>query len=202
MNATTDLTALVERTRASEFADGLREITIGTLFSFVSVAIVATRSSPPEIGAVGAVVLAAVILATDWGITQLRLRWIWPHGGYVRLQRGFIWRYQAASLIVIVAAMVVLMSFLILVTGHPNRIAALTLALVLFSWGQWRYFGQTRILIAGMLSAFVALLVTIVALSADGAFLAVSLSFGLCTLAGGLVALVRTLRGLRSESIE
>ncbi len=202
MHVTTDLQTLMQRTRASEFRDGLDEITVGILFSLVSLAIVALRGSPPEAGPIGAVALAVLIQAANWGITQFRLRWIWPRTGYAKFERSFYRRYQVASLALILVAVVALMAFLVVVTGHTNRIVALTLALGLFSIGQWKYFGQTRAFIAALVVTFVALIATVLPVSADSAFLTVSLSFGLCMLVGGIYALIHLLRGIGTEQGE
>jgi hypothetical protein len=196
MHPTTDVDQLIQGTRAYEYADGLHEITIGLLFLAVSVTIVGLRSvgAVPEAGAIGAVILAAFIQVAAWSMTQIRLRFTWPRAGYVKFNRAFYRRFQVAILAVILAAELALIVFLTLAAGHPHRIAAMALFVLIWSVGQWKYMGQIRALGLGLSTPFVALVITVLSTTPDAAFLALSFYIGLYTLGSGIYALVRFLQ--------
>jgi hypothetical protein len=194
---------LIQQTRAYEYADGLYEITIGFLFTFIGLFIYASPSSSPEVGAIGAVIVGAVIVAAQWAITQIRLRFTWQRTGYAKIDSTGSWRFQVAKFVLGFAAAITVNVLLISLTGHANW-HPLMLAVCAFVYfiAEWRRFGQGRWLILATSCMVVAFLVTILPITEQLATFVMTSYLGLGILVCGVYALVRYLRTAPTEPSE
>ncbi len=195
MANTPDVDRIVKQTRAYEYADGLREITLGLLLLFLAAFMYAFRDASLITGAAGAVVLAALIIFSQWVILQIRSRFTWRRTGYAGFDRTGYRRLQISRVVVGFAIGIPLALVLMQITGNPNWIALAAAAFMsVFFVTEWQRFGQARWLILALSAPLVAVLLALAPISRDVAFLAILLYVGLGVLACGLYALVRYLR--------
>ena len=200
MKAATDAQQLIWQTRAYEYADGLHEITLGLIAMLLGCAITFVPAGTGSVvGVVGAVILAAVIYASTWVITQIRLRFIWPRTGYVRLNYAEFQRIRLTNLVFILAIEIALAVVMFLTLGYSNRIVMLAVGILLFYTGEWRNCRQARWLVVGLGAPFVALAVSMLPITSYAGVLVMMLYMGLGTLANGIYALSRYLRTAPTE---
>jgi hypothetical protein len=175
MNSTTVIERLMRQTRAYEYADGLYEITMGLLFVLVGLAIYALPGSSPEVGAIGAVIVGAVIVASQWAITQIRLRLTWQRTGYAKFERTGYRRFQMAKVVLGFAAAIAVNALFILVTGRATWHALmLAICVLVYFVAEWKRFGQTRWLVLASSAMLVAFAVTLLPLTRQVAFFAMT----------------------------
>ncbi len=200
MQSPTDIERMVQQTRAYEYADGLREITLGLLLLFVSGFIYVFRGASFETGAIGAVILAALILFSQWVIVQIRSRFTWRRTGYAGFDRTGYRRLQITRVLVGFAIGIPLAFVLTLITGNPNWITLAAAAFFsVFFVAEWQRFGQARWLGLAFSAPVVAVILALLPISRDLAFLAMMLYAAAGTLACGFYALMRYLRSAPPE---
>lgn len=200
MNATKDTQQLVQQTRAYEYADGLHEITLGLLAVLTGFAVTFPLSGTGTIGGVvGAVILAMLISVSTWGITQIRLRFIWPRTGYVKPNFAEYQRFRFTRIAFILAIEISLVVIMFLTMGYSNRIVILAIGILLFYAGEWTYCRQVRWLVIGLFAPVVALVVSILPITSYAGVFVMMLYMGLGTLVNGVYALSRYLRTAPTE---
>jgi hypothetical protein len=200
MNTATDVERLMRKARAYEYADGLEEIAIGLLFVLVGLAIYALPGSSPEVGAIGAVIVGAVIVASQWAITQIRLRFTWQRTGYAKFDRTGFRRFQVATIILGFAAAIAVKVLLTLVTGRATWDALmLAICVLVYFVAEWTRFGQARWLVLASSAMLVAFAITLLPLTRQVAAVAMTSYVGLGMLVCGFYTLVRYLRTAPTE---
>ncbi len=200
MQSSTDVERLVRQARAYEYADGLREIMLGLLLLFASCFIYLFRGASLETGAIGAVVLAALILASQWVIVQIRSRLTWRRTGYAGFDRTGYRRLQISRVLIGLAIGIPLAFVLTQMTGNPNWITLAAAAFFsVFFITEWQRYGQARWLVLVFSAPLIAILLALAPITRDLAFLAIMLFLALGILLCGLYALVRYLRAAPAE---
>jgi len=203
MDTATNVERLMRHARAYEYSDGLQEITMGFLLVLVGLAIYALPGSSPAVGVIGAVIVGAVIMASQWAITQIRLRFTWQRTGYAKFDRTGYQRFQVAKVVLSFAAAVAVNVLLLVLTGRATWHALMLAVWVLVYFvAEWKRFGQTRWLVLASSAMLVAFAVALLPLTRQVAFFAMTSYVGLGILACGIYALIRYLRTAPTEPAE
>jgi hypothetical protein len=201
MHSNLNIERLMRQTRAYEYSDGLIEIALGMLFSFVGIFIYVFQGATTETGAIGAVILGIVILAINWVIWQIRQRFTWRRTGYVALNRAIPAPFRIARVVFALAIGVALNILLRIATGVAiwSPLVLATCFLVFFV-SEWQRVGQTRWLVLAFSAVLVALAIAVLPFTRETAFLAMTTYVGLGMLVCGIYALKHYLRTEPAEA--
>jgi len=144
-----------------------------------------------------------VIMASQWAITQIRLRFTWQRTGYAKFDRTGYQRFQVAKVVLSFAAAVAVNVLLLVLTGRATWHALMLAVWVLVYFvAEWKRFGQTRWLVLASSAMLVAFAVALLPLTRQVAFFAMTSYVGLGILACGIYALIRYLRTAPTEPAE